>query len=95
MALFGNNAKKQAKLDAEKGKYYMASREFYEEADMLNIWEKYPEHVAQAGNIMKNKLYSSLTANSANLYEMVQIQQNWIKIKQNEEIIELLKNLNK
>ncbi|WP_314913434.1 hypothetical protein [Streptococcus constellatus] len=95
MALFGNNAKKQAKLDAEKEKYYMASREFYEEADMLNIWEKYPEHVAQAGNIMKNKLYSSLTANSANLYEMVQIQQNWIKIKQNEEIIELVKNLNK
>ncbi|ALL02197.1 hypothetical protein SanJ4211_0110c [Streptococcus anginosus] len=95
MALFGNNAKKQAKLDVEKEKYYMASREFYEEADMLNIWEKYPEHVAQAGNIMKNKLYSSLTANSANLYEMVQIQQNWIKIKQNEEIIELLKNLNK
>lgn len=94
MVLFGNNAKKQAKLDAEKEKYYMASREFYEEADMLNIWEKYPEHVAQAGNIMKNKLYSSLTANSANLYEMVQIQQNWIKIKQNEEIIELLKNLN-
>lgn len=95
MALFGNNVKKQAKLDAEKEKYYMASREFYEEADMLNIWEKYPEHVAQAGNIMKNKLYSALTANSANLYEMVQIQQNWIKIKQNEEIIELLKELNK
>ena len=95
MALFGNNSKKQAKLNAEKEKYYMASREFYEEADMLNVWEKYPEHVAQAGNIMKNKLYSALTANSANLYEMVKIQQNWIKIKQNEEIIELLKNLNK
>jgi len=95
MALFGNNVKKQAKLDAEKEKYYMASREFYEEADMLNIWEKYPEHVAQAGNIMKNKLYSALTVNSANLYEIVQIQQNWIKIKQNEEIIELLKKLNK
>ncbi len=95
MALFGNNVKKQAKLDAEKEKYYMASREFYEEADMLNIWEKYPEHVAQAGNIMKNKLHSALTVNSANLYEIVQIQQNWIKIKQNEEIIELLKKLNK
>lgn len=95
MALFGNNAKKQAKLDVEKEKYYMASRDFYEEADMLNIWEKYPEHVAQAGNIMKNKHYLALTANSANLYEMVQIQQNWIKIKQNEEIIELLKELNK
>ena len=25
MALFGNNAKKQAKLDVEKEKYYMAS----------------------------------------------------------------------
>ena len=38
--------KKQAKLDVEKEKYYMASRNFYEEADMLNIWEKSPEHVA-------------------------------------------------
>lgn len=95
MALFRNNAKKQTKLDAEKEKYYIASRDFYEEADMLNIWEKYPEHVAQAGNIMKNKLYSALTANSTNLYEIVQIQQNWIKIKQNEEIIDLLKELKK
>jgi hypothetical protein len=95
MGLFRNNEKKQTKLDAEKEKYYIASRDFYEEADMLNIWEKYPEHVAQAGNIMKNKLYSALAANNPNPYGAVQIQQNWIKIKQNEEIIDLLKELKK
>lgn len=90
MALFGG---KQAKVDAEKEKYYLSSRDFYEEAGMLNIWEKYPEHVAQAGNVLNNKLFTSMTANASNLYEVIQIQQNFIKIKQNEEIIELLKEI--
>lgn len=91
MALFGG---KQAKVDAEKEKYYLSSRDFYEEAGMLHIWEKYPEHVAQAGNVLNNKLFTSMTANASNLYEVIQIQQNFIKIKQNEEIIELLKEIN-
>lgn len=95
MALFGGKDKKQAKLDSEKMKYYMDSRPYYEENDMLNIWEKYPEHVAQAGNVLNNKLFTGLTANAANLYEVIQIQQNFIQIKQNEEMIELLKELNK
>ena len=90
MALFGG---KQAKVDAEKEKYYLSSRDFYEEAGMLNIWEKYPEHVAHAGNVLNNKLFTSMTANASNLYEVIQIQQNFIKIKQNEEIIELLKEI--
>jgi hypothetical protein len=90
MALFGG---KQAKVDAAREKYYLSSRDFYEEAGMLHIWEKYPEHVAQAGHVLNDKLFTSLTASAANLYEVIQIQQNFIKIRQNEEIIELLKEL--
>ena len=90
MALFGG---KQSKVDAEKEKRYQSARDFYEEAGMLHIWEKYPEHVSQAGNVLKDKLFTSMTASAANLYEVIQIQQNFIKIRQNEEIIELLKEL--
>lgn len=93
MALFNGKDKKQAKLDNEKMKFYLDSKPFYEENNMLHIWEKYPEHVAQAGNTLKNKLFTTLAANASNLYEIIQIQQNFIKIKQNEEIIELLKEI--
>lgn len=95
MALFGGKDKKQAKLDNEKMKYYLAAKPFYEESNMLNIWEKYPENAAFIGNIMASKTIAFANASGPGAFEKVQIKQNQIIIQQNEEIIELLKELNK
>lgn len=94
MALFGGKDK-ISKVDAQKQKYYDDAVPYFEENNMLDILEKYPEQAAYIGNISSNKLINLATANAANAFERLQFQQNQIIIKQNEEIISLLKELRK
>lgn len=90
MALFGG---KQAKADARKQKYYAEALPYFEENDMVAILEKYPEQAAYIGNVLNSKTIALANATGPGAFEKVQIQQNQILIKQNEEIISLLQEL--
>ena len=83
MALFGGK-NTTSKEEQQKQKYYSDAIPYFEENDMIDILEKYPEHAAYIAII---------NATGPGALEKVQIQQNQIIIKQNEEIISLLKNL--
>ena len=87
MALFGGKDK-ISKKDSQKQKYF-------EENDMVHIYEKYPEQVAYIGNVLNSKAIALANASGPGAFEKVQIQQNQIIIKQNEEIISLLKEFKK
>ena len=94
MALFGGKDK-ISKKDSQKQKYYEDALPYFEENDMVNIYEKYPEKVAYIGNVLNSKAIALANASGPGAFEKVQIQQNQIIIQQNEEIISLLKELKK
>lgn len=94
MALFGGKDK-ISKKDSQKQKYYEDALPYFEENDMVHIYEKYPEQAAYIGNVLNSKAIALANANGPGAFEKVQIQQNQIIIKQNEEIISLLKKFKK
>ncbi|ETI96483.1 MAG: hypothetical protein Q617_SPSC00055G0027 [Streptococcus sp. DORA_10] len=94
MALFGGKDK-ISKKDSQKQKYYEDALPYFEENDMVHIYEKYPEQVAYIGNVLNSKAIALANASGPGAFEKVQIQQNQIIIKQNEEIISLLKEFKK
>lgn len=94
MALFGGK-EKISKKDSQKQKYYEDALPYFEENDMVHIHEKYPEQAAYIGNVLNSKAIALANASGPGAFEKVQIQQNQIIIKQNEEIISLLKEFKK
>ena len=92
MALFGGK-NTTSKEEQQKQKYYSDAIPYFEENDMIDILEKYPEHAAYIGNVLNSKAVAIINATGPGALEKVQIQQNQIIIKQKEEIISLLKNL--
>lgn len=94
MALFGGKDK-ISKKDSQKQKYYEDALPYFEENDMVHIYEKYPEQAAYIGNVLNSKAVALANASGPGAFEKVQIQQNQIIIKQNEEIISLLKEFKK
>ncbi|RSI61382.1 hypothetical protein D8864_04960 [Streptococcus oralis] len=94
MALFSGKDK-ISKKDSQKQKYYEDALPYFEENDMVHIHEKYPEQAAYIGNVLNSKAIALANASGPGAFEKVQIQQNQIIIKQNEEIISLLKEFKK
>lgn len=94
MALFSGKDK-ISKKDSQKQKYYEDALPYFEENDMVHIHEKYPEQAAFIGNVLNSKAIALANASGPGAFEKVQIQQNQIIIKQNEEIISLLKEFKK
>ena len=94
MALFSGKDK-ISKKDSQKQKYYEEALPYFEENDMVHIHEKYPEQAAYIGNVLNSKAIALANASGPGAFEKVQIQQNQIIIKQNEEIISLLKEFKK
>lgn len=94
MALFGGKDK-ISKKDSQKQKYYTDALPYFEENDMVEILEKYPEQAAYIGNVLRSKTITLVNATGPGAFEKVQIQQNQIIIQQNEEIISLLRELKK
>ncbi|KEQ49750.1 hypothetical protein ACRS71_09745 [Streptococcus oralis] len=94
MALFSGKDK-ISKKDSQKQKYYEDALPYFEENDMVHIYEKYPEQAAYIGNVLNSKAVALANASGPGAFEKVQIQQNQIIIKQNEEIISLLKEFKK
>lgn len=94
MALFSGKDK-ISKKDSQKQKYYEDALPYFEENDMVHIYEKYPEQAAYIGNVLNSKAIALANASGPGAFEKVQIQQNQIIIKQNEEIISLLKEFKK
>ena len=93
MAIFGKNS--DEKETAQKQKYYNDAYPYFEKNNMLNILEKYPEQAAYIGNVMDSKAVEIMNASGPGALEKVQVQQNQILMKQNEEIISLLKEIAK
>lgn len=91
MAIFGKN--NDEKEIAQKQKYYNDAYPYFEKNNMLNILEKYPEQAAYIGNVMDSKAVAIMNASGPGALEKVQVQQNQILMKQNEEIISLLKEI--
>ena len=94
MTLFSGKDK-ISKKDSQKQKYYEDALPYFEENDMVHIHEKYPEQAAYIGNVLNSKAIALANASGPGAFEKVQIQQNQIIIKQNEEIISLLKEFKK
>lgn len=94
MALFSGKDK-ISKKDSQKQKYYEDALPYFEENDMVHVYEKYPEQAAYIGNVLNSKAVALANASGPGAFEKVQIQQNQIIIKQNEEIISLLKEFKK
>ena len=94
MALFSGKDK-ISKKDSQKQKYYDDALPYFEENDMVHVYEKYPEQAAYIGNVLNSKAVALANASGPGAFEKVQIQQNQIIIKQNEEIISLLKEFKK
>ena len=94
MALFGGKDK-ISKKDSQKQKYYTDALPYFEENDMVEILEKYPEQAAYIGNVLRSKTIALVNTTGPGAFEKVQIQQNQIIIQQNEEIISLLRELKK
>ncbi len=93
MAIFRKS--NDEKETSQKQKYYNDAYPYFEKNNMLNILEKYPEQAAYIGNVMDSKAVAIMNASGPGALEKVQIQQNQILIKQNEEIISLLKEIAK
>lgn len=87
MTLFSGKENKQDSIED--------AQPYFEANNMVNILEKYPEHAALIGNILNSKIIPSTDTSSLIAFEKVKIEQNQIIIKQNEEIISLLKSLGK
>lgn len=94
MALFSGKDK-ISKKDSQKQKYYEDALPYFEENDMVHVYKKYPEQAAYIGNVLNSKAVALANASGPGAFEKVQIQQNQIIIKQNEEIISLLKEFKK
>lgn len=81
------------KSEKAANKLRTKSMQFFEEHNLMNIYEKYPEQSERLGNLLGSDTFKITTLNTASIMKYLEIDQNFILMRQNEEIIELLKEI--